>query len=379
MADILDYIKWRGDLSISADHFNHLDAAILSQLVMIDFSKIVHKNHHSISIEDAFKVYEKSHNINEKLGLVISEKTNQMFELMANAKRFKNWQLSYYKDVYDEEKCIQFSAITVQVKPGLSAIVYSGTNDTLTGWQEDLGMMYQQMPSYELASQYLMNAIKYKLDDVIIIGHSKGGALATHATLNLEGKLQKKIIKTYCFDGPGMDFNLYLDKKYINRWKKVIGFIPEMAVIGQLFNHNEKQFVVKSGADLLFQHDLFTWEVLGKDFIYEFGVSQESIYLRYKFHTLIDSMSKDERIFLVNSLFKLFTLSECKTLTDVSNKRKKVVASIMKLTKVERQFINKYLISGFFGDKKVSRIIMDIVTKKRKFKLNEDVKYIPIK
>ena len=68
MADILDYIKWRGDLSISADHFNHLDAAILSQLVMIDFSKIVHKNHHSISIEDDFKVYEKSHNINEKLG-----------------------------------------------------------------------------------------------------------------------------------------------------------------------------------------------------------------------------------------------------------------------------------------------------------------------
>ena len=133
MADIIDYIDWRGDLSISADNFNHLDAAILSQLVMVDFKKIVHRNHHEITIEDAFKIYEKSHNINAKLGLVISEKTNHMFAKMAESKRYKNWKLSYYKDVYDEEKGIQFSAITVQVKPGLSAVVYSATDDTLTG------------------------------------------------------------------------------------------------------------------------------------------------------------------------------------------------------------------------------------------------------
>ena len=39
MASILDYVYWRGDLSLNDDHFNHIDAAVLSQLVMIDFYK----------------------------------------------------------------------------------------------------------------------------------------------------------------------------------------------------------------------------------------------------------------------------------------------------------------------------------------------------
>ena len=380
MASILDYVYWRGDLTINADHFNHVDAAILSQLVMLDFDKVVHKNHFAISIEDAFELYKKHHDVNKKIGLVINDKVGILFEAMALSKRYKNWQLSYYKHVYDNEKRIQFSAITVQIKPGLSVIVYSGTDDTLSGWLEDLGMMYQEMPSCELAYKYMMHVIKYHLDDIIIVGHSKGGALAIHSTLNLESKLlQKKLLKTYCFDCPGMDFHLYQDKKYHSRWKKIISFIPEMAVIGQLFNHNEKQYVVKSKADIVFQHDVFNWEVLGKDFLYEFGVSEESVYLRYKFHDLIDKMSVEDRIFLVDSLFKLFEISNCRTLTDVSNNRKKVVSSIMKLSKEERAIINKHIIVGFFADRKVDRIFMDLITKKRKFKLKDSKQYIDIK
>ena len=41
MANIMDYLEWRGDLSFEADPFNERDNLILSQLVYVEFSGIV--------------------------------------------------------------------------------------------------------------------------------------------------------------------------------------------------------------------------------------------------------------------------------------------------------------------------------------------------
>ena len=41
MANIIDYIEWRGDLSFSAVPFNDIDALILCQISYLDFSGIV--------------------------------------------------------------------------------------------------------------------------------------------------------------------------------------------------------------------------------------------------------------------------------------------------------------------------------------------------
>ncbi len=41
MANIEDYIKWRGDLSFQQDPFNNIDNLILSQIAYVDFEGIV--------------------------------------------------------------------------------------------------------------------------------------------------------------------------------------------------------------------------------------------------------------------------------------------------------------------------------------------------
>lgn len=37
MANIMDYMDWRGDLSFEADEFNEVDNLILAQLAYVDF------------------------------------------------------------------------------------------------------------------------------------------------------------------------------------------------------------------------------------------------------------------------------------------------------------------------------------------------------
>ena len=41
MANIMDYMDWRGDLSFEADEFNEVDNLILAQLAYVDFEGIV--------------------------------------------------------------------------------------------------------------------------------------------------------------------------------------------------------------------------------------------------------------------------------------------------------------------------------------------------
>ena len=44
MADLFDYLKWRGDLSFEISKFNTIDALILCQLSYINFNEIIPTN-----------------------------------------------------------------------------------------------------------------------------------------------------------------------------------------------------------------------------------------------------------------------------------------------------------------------------------------------
>ena len=44
MANILDYIQWRGDLSLLTDEFNEIDNLILSRFSYFPFDEIIKEN-----------------------------------------------------------------------------------------------------------------------------------------------------------------------------------------------------------------------------------------------------------------------------------------------------------------------------------------------
>ncbi|MBQ3952003.1 MAG: hypothetical protein II668_05510 [Oscillospiraceae bacterium] len=56
MADIIDYLKWRGDLPFSADPFNDVDNLILSELSYAKFDGIVPPDGRPVSIRILFLV-----------------------------------------------------------------------------------------------------------------------------------------------------------------------------------------------------------------------------------------------------------------------------------------------------------------------------------
>ena len=54
MANIEDYLKWRGDLSFKVNPFNEVDNLILSELVYLNFEGIINKK---MQIKEAIENY----------------------------------------------------------------------------------------------------------------------------------------------------------------------------------------------------------------------------------------------------------------------------------------------------------------------------------
>ena len=54
MANILDYLKWRGDLGFGQDPFNDIDNLILSELAYLDLEGLIGPDFgESVSMEEA--------------------------------------------------------------------------------------------------------------------------------------------------------------------------------------------------------------------------------------------------------------------------------------------------------------------------------------
>ena len=181
---------------------------------------------------------------------------------MMVSKRYKNLRIGFCKSHLDEKEFTQFFALTILFPDKTGFISMRGTDTSLLGWREDFTIMYQDdMPSQEMAVDYVNEVVKHFDGNFYIGGHSKGGNLALFAALNLKKAANKRLIKAYSFDGPGFQKELETFPNYKGAIGKIQKYITGNDMIGVIYNkiHNAK--IVDSKGLLLGGHDLFKWSV----------------------------------------------------------------------------------------------------------------------
>ena len=65
--ELMDYLKWRNDVSFRAAPFNEIDNVILSYLAYADFGELLHEPKRHVSIETCFKRFLEKHDPAEVL------------------------------------------------------------------------------------------------------------------------------------------------------------------------------------------------------------------------------------------------------------------------------------------------------------------------
>ena len=304
MANILDYIKWRGDLTFSQDPPNEVDALIFSSLAYINYGPDVQYAQTNpvplkAAAEDFFCLEDFENQVRVKNDL-------DLLHLAAGSARFGNALVCMYRNELIPEQETQFAAVTFLLDDGSLFLAFRGTDYSLIGWKEDFNMTFQQtIPAQRLAQHYTRDVALEYLRPMRLGGHSKGGNLAVFAAARSSPMIQSRIVEVYSNDGPGFTKYLMGDPGYLAMVPKIKTYIPQSSVIGMLLEHEEPYTVIRSKTVGLLQHDPYSWEVMGRKYIPVQEVTESSQFVDATIKTWFADMTNQERNQLVDVMFTL--------------------------------------------------------------------------
>ena len=334
MANIMDYMDWRGDLSFEADEFNEVDNLILAQLAYVDFEGIVtaEENAPAVPLKEASGQFWEKNDKDEILARVSMTKSAPfVMEKMAETKRFSDVKLRCYVNEIRDEEQFQFSAVCVELPDDSLYVAFRGTDNTITGWREDFNMGYlSETPGQLRAVEYLNRAVTDKKQRVRVGGHSKGGNFAVYASVKCDPQIQNQILNVYSNDGPGFRSDMVESTEYQRMLPKIKTILPESSIVGMLLEHQEKFEVVKSSQSGIQQHDAMSWEVLGSHFVYVEEVAPQSILLDETMKKWIFQLTKEQREEIVDTVFSMLDDAKIYTVDDFYNSKWKKVQELMK-------------------------------------------------
>lgn len=326
MANIIDYLEWRGDLSMEADSFNEVDNLLFSQISYVDFEEIVGgiASNQNCTIGKAFTKYKKLHKLTkkekneDKKQFLARRRGLESFEKMSLSARMKDMTLTCYESYVDFKTETQFAAITVLMTEDSMYVAFRGTDNTIVGWKEDFNMFFSHHVQAQLdALDYLNKVAKlYPERKIIVGGHSKGGNLAVYASVMCSQEIKDRIVKVYNNDGPGFRREMLERTEYQEMLPKIHTIVPESSIVGMLLEHEEEYTIVASSQSGGLQHDGSSWEVMGKNFVYLEKTSKASQTVDRAITSWISDMTEEQMKIVVDSLFTVLDEAEISTIED---------------------------------------------------------------
>ncbi|MBQ4583248.1 MAG: DUF2974 domain-containing protein [Oscillospiraceae bacterium] len=318
---IWDYLAWRGDLLLTQDSFNEVDNLLLCIVAYIDFRRIARLRSfdpaYAMPIGDVCAMLTEE---DEQRGLS-PEDYIPVMRAMAATPRFRDVKMFAFEDSYDEEKVMQFSAVSFLLPDDSVFVAYRGTDTTLVGWVEDFNMSFMTaVPAQLRAVDYAVEvARRTPRRQLRIGGHSKGGNLAAYAAIYLPEKLQtKRLVAAYNNDGPGFNAEVLASEGFARAAEKIHTFIPQSSAVGMLLEHTEDYTIIDSTTVSLLQHEPLSWNVLGNRFIY-LGQRSEAAKLGDDvIREWLADLTKEERQEFVETVHQLLSAGgKIKTLDDL--------------------------------------------------------------
>ena len=337
MANICDYIKWRGDLTFDCDSFNEVDSLVLSQLSYFNFTDLINTDlSKPILFSEAVNNFLSlpDYNSRKYIGVFFDSQCDILLPLAGSSKRFGNLKACGFRNILNTEVEEQFSALTfIDEKTRSIFIIFRGTDDNLIGWKEDFNLAYQkELPAQFDAKNYVLEVAKKYKGKIYICGHSKGGNLSIYSAVEQAPKIQKRIAGVYNNDGPGFTEAFFKRKEYLNIKQIIKTNLPEMSIIGMLFYHDDNYSTVISDASGLVQHNPFTWHIEGNKFLKTQDVKTESKIISQTILDWYNEMTEEERIIFVETIFNVLNSTDVKTYTDIAKNLPSFVFKFLKAT-----------------------------------------------
>ena len=320
MANIIDYVQWRGDIPLAQVPFGEIDALILSYLSYMPFASILTSGMQGegTALCDAAQAL-LTLNAQEHSKLAYSEKEDrQLLAALRGSERFRGARLIGYVDQYDRTSEKQFSAVTFLLEDGTAFAAFRGTDDTVVGWKENFNMTFdREVPAQRDAVAYVQALHKARRLPLRLGGHSKGGNLAVYAGMCCPDAVREAIVAVYNFDGPGFNEEVAASPAFSRLGERVRTFVTQSSLIGILLWHNEPFTIIKSDSVSFFQHNVYTWQLMGGRFIELERRSGSSLFADATLKRWLAEMLPQQREAFINGVFSVIDSGDGRNVIDL--------------------------------------------------------------
>lgn len=318
MANLFDYLEWRGDLTFSQAPFNPVDNLILSCLgyVVLDGLVSGFDCEKPATVEETARLFVQ---LPESVKKLRDHKDEKLLEKMGQSRRFGKLPLLYHVDLMDYAAEKQFAAITIALEDGSHYVAYRGTDLSVTGWKEDFNMTFRSGVPAQLEAVHYLQQVAQKTEGPLYVGgHSKGGNLAIYAAAFADDAVQQRIVAVYNNDGPGFLEDVIAHTGYQAVYERIQTFIPQTSLFGMMLEHAEPFTIIESSGHFILQHDPYSWNVLGPDFVYLEQVTASGRFLDATMRGWLAGLSVSQREQFVDALFDILHTGEAATLQDLA-------------------------------------------------------------
>ena len=348
MANVVDYLHWRGDLTFENDSFNNVDNLILSILSYLGFGGVVpsERSEKRVQLGDACaKMLEK---LKDDPSLItgFSRVDGTFLEALVDAPRFANIELGRYVDRINVEKSLQFAAFTAYLPTGQMFVSFRGTDGTLVGWRENLNLSFKVTSADKSAALYLEKRIREHLAEgngstcanVMVGGHSKGGNLASYAATVCPEELLGTLDRVWSNDGPNMCPEILPTTAHKVLGDKYIRILPEFSVVGMIFDDPAvPKLIVKSSETGMMAHDGVSWQVMRNTFEFADDFQLECKKINEAFSNWYKELPLSDREHFTNELFDALSAGGAVYFSDIISSPANLQPVVAALTKTEKQ------------------------------------------
>jgi len=307
---LLKYVKKFGNYSFKERPFNDVDATILSTIVYSNFEVVAPSILDTATNPICFKDISSFDMDIVVAGRILMKGNKKMFPLLCKSNRFKDISVRYIQKVLMREADNQFYACTFDIPDVGTFISFRGTDSSIIGWKEDLIQSIRKAVLSQLDATEYLNLIGHRVTGPLYVGgHSKGGNEVLYSVLHCEQAVRDRIVKAYSFDGNGLKTDDFLSSKEYKEIENRFIFVrPQNSFVGQIMHNPPSNYIVKSKAIGVFQHDVYTWKINKNsgEFIRLKSMKKKAILRQLVFVNLLKQVSKEQTILLIEFFVRIF-------------------------------------------------------------------------
>ena len=322
MGNLITYVQQYGAQTFEDKSLTDIDVLVLTEIAYLPFDEIVPKSFditEAISLEQLGKEFEtikeKEHENNP---FMITSERIELLEVVSKSQRYKEIKVFGFMNDIDDERTKQFAAVCYQWEEENRWIIFSGTDESLTGWKEDFMMTYSDLiPAQTDAIEYLRKQAATFLGTLNVSGHSKGGNLSLYASAMQEEAIQNRIEQIYCWDAPGVHHSILGTEGYQRVVSKAKRYIPQDSIVGLMLESQVPYHIIESQGSGISQHSALMWNIEEDHFVELTELTKNSQLTDQTFKQWTEVVSDEDLKLFFDTFFELIFEMGVETVNDV--------------------------------------------------------------